>query len=378
MKLEELFVPHKVVLELTTDCNMRCVYCAVSDKGYHGYHMSDEIFEKCLKFLDAFPAKIVNMSGHGETTYIPDWQEKAERLLARGHDLMITTNCAVPLTWSEALTLAQFYIITFSIDTIDAKLLKKLRRKVDIRTFSYNINIIKAAAMALGRKPPTLKINCVLSDLTIVNLSALIPFAAAHADYMNIQPMTELYLETDPQPKSIFNLEGEQLEAARAEYKKAMEVAGRLREQTGFQVGTFNLLANFLSNENIPEMKRHIKTQFEGQTADYAKMALPMQDGETRYCRDPWSNIVVQPNGNLRFCCESMYPWGNVKDIECFQQALAGKKAKEFKKALLTGKNVESDCETCTIRTNVPTVVLERDIKSIFVPQQPQQVPKTG
>jgi MoaA/NifB/PqqE/SkfB family radical SAM enzyme len=365
-QLETLYAPLKVVLEFTTDCNMRCVYCAVSDAGYRGFHMTDEVFEKCVALMDNYKPQLININGHGEATYVPNWRERAETLLARGYPLRTITNSAFPLSWEEASTLAQFQHIAFSIDTVDKELLKKLRRKVDIRTFSYNVNLIKSAALHMDRKLPEFRLNVVVSDLTIKNLKLLLPFAAAHNCNVYLQPLTELHIDADPKPRSIFTLQGDELEDARAEYREALVVAQQLKERVGFKMETFALLHNSLVGNEPPALEQHLTTVYEGQIAGYAKMAPPLKGGETKYCTDPWINLYIAANGDVRFCCESQHAVANVKDINSFHEALLGNKSLAFKNALLTGQALHRDCLSCTIRMSTPVQKLQTQVVRMF------------
>ena len=168
-------------LELTTKCNLRCVYCAVSQPEYDGRHMSVETFDQILALLDSVEKDVeILVNGHGETTYHPQWLELCSEMIRRGFRPTIITNLARPFTASEHECLAQFGVIQVSIDTVDPELLSKLRRRVKLATIVDNIQEIRRAADRLGSKPPIFTLSCGVFDVSIEGLEGVAHFAIEH------------------------------------------------------------------------------------------------------------------------------------------------------------------------------------------------------
>ena len=168
-------------IEATTRCNLRCVYCAVSQPGYAGVDMSEEVFADVLKLADTLPRNThIMVNGHGETTFHPNWQMLCDGLTARGFRPSIITNLARPLTAAESQSLARFVVIQISIDTADEELLAQLRRRVKLSTIVDNIARIRAAAVSLHIQPPKFALSCGVFDVTFDGLERLADFAIAH------------------------------------------------------------------------------------------------------------------------------------------------------------------------------------------------------
>jgi MoaA/NifB/PqqE/SkfB family radical SAM enzyme len=101
-----------------------------------------------------------------------------EPLIRRGKRLSIITNLGKHLTDEEAACLARFAVIQISLDTADAELLPKIRRKVQLSTIVGNIERIRAAVEA--GSGPELSLSCGVYDKNFRGLPELCDFAIAH------------------------------------------------------------------------------------------------------------------------------------------------------------------------------------------------------
>jgi len=138
-------------LDLTTRCNLRCVYCAVSQPWYQGQDMAPGVLKKAVPALAQIAAYnnmgTVSVNGHGETTIVEGWTEVVTALIDAGLPVGLTTNLAKDFTEEELQVLGRISTIAVSVDTCDRELLRRMRRRVDIRQIVTNINRIRAAAL---------------------------------------------------------------------------------------------------------------------------------------------------------------------------------------------------------------------------------------
>src|SRR5262245_53303199 len=100
----------KIRLDLTTRCNLRCVYCAGSQTTYHSEDMPAEIADRAMRAIielshEHRPREIY-INGHGETTFIDGWVEVCASLLEHGFALVLTTNLAKNYSRRELEVLA--------------------------------------------------------------------------------------------------------------------------------------------------------------------------------------------------------------------------------------------------------------------------------
>ncbi|KAA0577951.1 radical SAM protein [Azospirillum sp. B21] len=155
-----------VRVDLTTRCNLRCVYCAVSQPFYKGEDMEPAILNRLVTELPGFVGNaVVAVNGHGETTAMAGWVDFCRGLLEAGLKLTIITNLARHYTAEEMETLARFHTVQVSIDTFKPDLLKALRRKASVAMIKENIAGIRQAAGQMGLPEPVLALSCGLYDL---------------------------------------------------------------------------------------------------------------------------------------------------------------------------------------------------------------------
>jgi len=163
------------MIEFTRDCNMRCVYCAVSQPTWKISTLNPSILDKIIEDLKNRGLKIAILHGHGETTIIDGWHEHAEKLLEKGIALTICTNLARQYSEKEFETLSKFTSITVSIDTIDPDLFRQLRKGGDLRRIIANQIHIQSLADTAGREIYWVW-SSVIADRTINGILDLINF----------------------------------------------------------------------------------------------------------------------------------------------------------------------------------------------------------
>lgn len=156
-----------VQLELTTNCNLRCRYCAVSSPAWRPRQLDLATLPKLLAELHSRETKVVVINGHGETTTLPYWLEIADTILASGIGLGICSNFCRAFSAAEIETLAKFSGITISCDTADPALFRQLRGG-DLRVLIHNLTRIRAKCYP--DPGPDIIWSCVLCDKTVTGL----------------------------------------------------------------------------------------------------------------------------------------------------------------------------------------------------------------
>jgi len=171
----------EIRLDLSTRCNLRCVYCAVSLPGYAGADMPTDMALRAARTIVGLmrynPPHPVSINGHGETTFMRDWVTICERLLSRNVPIRITTNLSKEYSETEIRTFARMQTIGISIDTSDADLLRRMRRKVEIDRIVGTIADIRTAAHSLGYPSPDFHFGCGLFDRTALGVEDFARFA---------------------------------------------------------------------------------------------------------------------------------------------------------------------------------------------------------
>jgi len=165
-------------LEITSKCNLRCVYCGKSlsaAESRRKVDLDEGLILQTVSALRALGLRAINASGIGETTIRPDWTHICDSLLDTTLTLTIITNLARPLSWEEASTLARFWSVQVSIDTCDPLLFSKIRRGAQLDVITKNIQLIAEAARHQGLSP-VICFDMVVSDKTIFDLEKTVRF----------------------------------------------------------------------------------------------------------------------------------------------------------------------------------------------------------
>jgi len=166
-------------IEVTKKCNLRCVYCAVSQPGYSATEMAASSFDELVRLISQQPREMeIFVNGHGETTYHPDWLSLCNTIVKQGFRPSIITNLAKSLNRDEAACLAKFRMIQISIDTVDALQLAKIRRRVKLSNIVKNIHMIRNEATT-NNQVPAFSISCGIYDANYASLVELPGFCAS-------------------------------------------------------------------------------------------------------------------------------------------------------------------------------------------------------
>jgi MoaA/NifB/PqqE/SkfB family radical SAM enzyme len=173
----------EIALDLTSRCNLRCTYCAVSLPTYAGQDMDPEIIEAVTAGIIALSrhndVRHVILNGHGETTILPNWVQVASRFHELDMPTAFTTNLSKELSHDELECLARFSAVTVSVDTADRDLLRSIRRSVDINRIIGNIVKIRAAAALHGHRPPEINLSVGIYDRNVPTIRELASVAVA-------------------------------------------------------------------------------------------------------------------------------------------------------------------------------------------------------
>jgi hypothetical protein len=164
-------------IDLNERCNLRCVYCAVSQPGYQGVEMSDAVFARCEEFIARQSGPLtIELNGHGETTYHPRWVDYTERLLRFGHRTTLISNFARRFGARELAALARLQAIQISLDSADEELMRAVRRHVSLKNIVANIAGVRARAAELGVSAPSIGFSTGIYDPAVWQLERFADF----------------------------------------------------------------------------------------------------------------------------------------------------------------------------------------------------------
>lgn len=169
-----------VEFNFTNECNLRCVYCpqGTHEEGFHAETSKPQL-DSIIAYIKKNEIKKASVGYYGETTLVEGWQEVCQTLIDLGVRMTIVSNFARVLTPREIEVFAQFEEIQVSIDTVDQKILRRVRKAVDVRTIIYNSQLIQAHVIEKRLPMPRIVWTGVLTSEVVMGLSTFVAAAAS-------------------------------------------------------------------------------------------------------------------------------------------------------------------------------------------------------
>lgn len=346
-----------VYLELTSRCNLRCTYCAVSQPTYVGSDLPLERFDPFLEEMRERRVQVIVMNGHGESSIVTGWEALADRLADAGFRLHITTNLAKRLTPGEVSALSRFEKIYISLDTVDPALCAELRRGARMDVILENLELIRKHA-ASRRRNPEIGISVVVSDLSAPGLGTLIDTmwqrgatVFRFGDLAEYPPLEGVLVA-----RHLSTLAREELAAASRSFRAAIE---RL-ERNGGSHFIDPPIAAILLDHHEERIESAVRTpeRILKKTVHHDQV-LP---GSTRDCLDPWKIAFVQSTGEVRPCCFFEETLGGLA-TDSLSDIFEGENFRRLREELLTGK-LRPNCANCSGRPVIATAEFEKKVRA--------------
>jgi wyosine [tRNA(Phe)-imidazoG37] synthetase (radical SAM superfamily) len=299
----------------------------VSAPTHQGRHTDADLLEASHALAKELRPPSMNFTGIGELTTIPDWPKTVAPFLALPDTAkLLTTNLQKQLDDSEIETLARFDMLSISIDTANAKLLREIRRKSDLRNITTNLARLRAHCIQKSKRIPTLRFNVVMTDRSALTLFELAAYGMACGidDMMLIELNdTEFFLDRSV-VRHISALNDNEF----AEFTFQLSETEKLFQRNGKQLILTGDLKAYIQTRHNKGSEYHLK------------------DGETRRCALLWEYAVIKDDGRISHCCGNLMSKKSIRQ-HSFDAIMNDDEIRSWRLALLTGKNLPSACVNC-------------------------------
>jgi len=343
-----------IFLELTSRCNLRCTYCAVSQPTYRGIDLALDGFDNFVQQMRRRGVRLITMNGHGESTIIRDWEVYSDRLADAGFRLHITTNMAKRLTPAEIAALSRFERILVSFDTVDPALVAQLRRGTNLDTILGNIAAVQQFAAA-RRRTPVIGISCTVGDLSALTILELVEACLARdirlfrfgdlAEYERIEGVTWM--------RHVSTLGDERLAEARSRFRRAL---ARIEAEGGsFEVDA-PLVSVLMCDESAPVDLAERDTRAGEKTVHFVDAG----GHQTRDCLDPWRMAFVQADASVRPCCFFEEKLGTLM-THSLEDVVEGDEFRKLRREIVSGE-LRPNCRSCSARPLTDRADFERKL----------------
>ena len=308
-------------IEITTQCNLNCRYCARSLWGKQSEDMSKALFHDLLDMLPH--AYRITLVGLGEPLIHPDILDFVSEAASQGRRVALVTNgTRLDTSLSRELIRAGLQSITFSIDTLNQEVISDLKSGTDVGRVIENMKAFIEIASSM--RPISIAVFSAVSKETVQHLHQLTDLISESG--VNVWMLSDLNFAHNVDDSLWKNMnEG---------------IATSVRETVAYAF-----------SKKVPVLSVHGLEEF-GMVSRYKEHLLfpPSQlyqrSDTHRWCFSPWQTVPIDVRGNMTVCdCQPEKIVGNLVE-EPFSTIWEGELMKEHRTRMISPDPPEN-CKIC-------------------------------
>lgn len=311
--------PIHLNIEITSRCNLFCEHCARSHLKRPAKDMGREVFRY---LLDLMPNTYkVTLVGLGEPTLHPQLVEFVASASRRGHRVGIVTNAMnLDRYLSRKLIAAGLCGLTFSLDSVDADLVHRVRQGSDIERIIENIEGF--VQMAAGKVPTA--VFTAVSQQTVRHLPELATLVSGLG--VNAWMLSDL------------NFRWNQFQTLRENWTPVDQKTTGSALKLAFAKALPVLSVRGLEEIGLPRRFKDFLI--------ISPVSLGRLSGTHRWCLSPWQTLPVDVDGNASICdCLPHVSLGNLLE-RGFSDIWNGTTMRSHRR-LMRSASPPADCLAC-------------------------------
>lgn len=239
----------------------------------------------------------------------------------------------------ERLVRGEVAELFVSIDTNDPDVYKTMRVGGDLREVEAGLRRLGAWKEKLGSILPRLHCNATFMERNIRQLPSMVAWAGEFGfSDLSVQLME---IENPGQESEFL---GHHVELARRMVDEALENGRKLKFDVKPHLALANLISASAAGRNVarhdfkaasPIMPESVK-RADGHSDSASEKVIEERDEKllVEKCMDPWFNVLIDTDGDVRPCCWTGMSWGNLNRLE-FDQVWNGPVAVGMRRAFL-------------------------------------------
>lgn len=296
--------PIRIRMELTNECNLRCIFCYKSYFNVKKEHLEMDEFTKLDSFLK--DAKFLTFFTKSEPLMAKNLFPALEHCKDYDAVSYFSTN-AIPLTReiSEKLVDLQLTFMQVSVNVFGDEY-KNIYRGGTFERLEENLRTLNEVKKEKNTDKPHLRLSFCSTRDSVPNLEEAVRFAKKHNFSQGVQ-VTPVFAVGEDQT-------GKTYEADPKYFDQYYRRAEKLAKELGVH---FWIISN------------------------------PKAQEKDTYCYDPWESINIEPNGDVFPCSVSSKVMGNVNN-QSIEEIWNGAIYQDFRKRVnIPGSEQNDDCRNC-------------------------------
>ncbi|GAX60411.1 Fe-S oxidoreductase [Candidatus Scalindua japonica] len=191
------FIPHRppmLVVELTNNCNLRCIMCEYPLMQRDGMNMDTQLAKKVLKECSEWGISRVGLSRLGEPLLHPDISEIIKFAKESGirHVSMVCNAMLLTEEKAQKIIDSGLDLILFSIDAARKETFEKIRKGADYDKVVTNIERFIKMRNELSQEKPWIEVNICLMKENVDELPLIIEKWGQLVERVKICPVVPL------------------------------------------------------------------------------------------------------------------------------------------------------------------------------------------
>ena len=172
-------MPHEVVIEVSTYCNLQCIHCfRFAAKSFRFANMGFEEFRKIIDNAVESGIRRVVFSGWGEPTVNPYILDMLSYAKSKGLEVVLNTNGIKLAELAEDIVRLGVDELYVSIDAVDVELYERIRRLGSLSAVSKGLEKLSEVKKRFDSRKPIVKTIFTINKLNVDSIPKLLDYAA--------------------------------------------------------------------------------------------------------------------------------------------------------------------------------------------------------